>query len=95
MVEKGLSLGEGSRVNVTFLEKDETAIAYCLSCRKVLCTGREDDFVSFRVMESQMQSHFEAYFEPHTIEVVYPRSPQPEANNAGLIYCASQTPQES
>lgn len=84
MVESGLGLGEGASIKLTFLEKDETRIAYCLSCRRVLCTGR-DTFISFRVMESQMQSHFEGYPEPHSIEVVYPRSPQPEANTQGAI----------
>ena len=71
MVENELQLGEGNKATLVRLEKGETVIAYCLSCRRVLYKGREN-FISFRVMESQMRTHYEAYSEPHTIEVVHP-----------------------
>jgi hypothetical protein len=56
-------------LNVTLLEKGESLLAYCTTCKKVVCKGNQTR-ISQMVMHSQMVDHIEAFVADHVVEVI-------------------------
>jgi len=56
-------------LSVTLLEKGESLLAYCTTCKKVVCKGSKTR-ISQMVMHGQMADHIEAFEAEHFIEVI-------------------------
>lgn len=56
---------------VTILEKEDSAIVFCTTCRRILHKGDDRKPIVQKVIQSQIGSHLDAYSELHSIDVVH------------------------
>ena len=67
--EQGPTLNLIAPLKVILLEKGESLLAYCDTCKKVICKGSRTR-ISQMVMHGQIADHIEAFKADHFVEVI-------------------------